>query len=360
MSQYDVLVIGAGQAGLAAGHALKQTGLGFTLLEAAGQPGGSWPQYYDSLTLFSPAKYCALPGLPFPGDQARYPDRDEAARYLRDYAEHMQLPIRTGSAVVAVRPRPGGHFEVELRDGTGLVAQAVIVATGQFGAPHVPDLPGMTEYTGELLHVSAYKRPEAYASRRVVVVGGGNSAVQVAVELDQVADVTLAIRSALRIREQRPLGVDLHHWLHYSGIDALPLGRRAAASVGVLDEGRYGAALAAGRPEQRAMFSSFTPDGVRWADGSEESIDAVVLATGYRPNLDFLPSAAFAPDGWPAHRRGLSTTLPGLAFVGLPGQTGVASAMLRGVGPDARHVIRRLSRVLRGTAAARLTEEVSA
>ncbi|HWL35515.1 MAG TPA: NAD(P)/FAD-dependent oxidoreductase [Frankiaceae bacterium] len=360
MSQYDVVVIGAGQAGLAAGHALRDTGLGFTVLEAGEQPGGSWPRFYDSLTLFSPARYCALPGLRFPGDQARYPHRDEAASYLRQYAERMRLPIRTRSRVAAVRPRTGSGFEVELADGTALVARAVVAATGQFGAPRVPDLPGMTEYAGELLHVSAYRRPDEYAGKRVVVVGGGNSAIQVAVELDQVADVTLATRSAVKIRRQRPLGIDLHHWLHYSRIDALPLGRRAAASVGVLDEGRYGAALAAGRPEPREMFSAFTPDGVRWADGSEEHVDAVVLATGYRPNLDFLPSASFEPDGWPAHRRGLSTTLPGLAFVGLPGQTGVASAMLRGVGPDARHVVRRLTRLLRAAPLLRSPREIPA
>jgi putative flavoprotein involved in K+ transport len=108
MPGYDVIVIGAGQAGLAAAHALGSTRLHFTVLEAGEQPGGSWPHFYDSLTLFSPAKYCALPGLPFAGDQRRYPHRDEAAAYLRQYAEHFQLPIRTGSRVAAVRSPRGG------------------------------------------------------------------------------------------------------------------------------------------------------------------------------------------------------------------------------------------------------------
>ena len=351
MSELDVVVIGAGQAGLAAGHALRSTGLSYALLEATDQPGGSWPQFYDSLTLFSPAKYCALPGLRFPGDQSRYPHRDEAVAYLRQYAEHLDLPVRTRSRVVAVHPQFDGGFDVELLDGTRLSAQAVIAATGQFGAPQVPHVPGVTRYTGELLHVSAYRCPEKYAGRRVVVVGGGNSAIQVAVELDEVADVTLTTRSPLKIRRQRPLGIDLHHWLHYSRVDALPLGRRAAASVGVLDEGRYRAALDAGRPAHRDMFSAFTPDGVRWADGSSEPVDAVVLATGYRPNFDYLPPAAFQADRWPAQHRGVSTTLPGLGFVGLPGQTGVASAMLRGVGPDAGRVVSRLSRQLQPSTA---------
>jgi len=345
MLEHDVIVIGAGQAGLAAAHALGCTDLHFTVLEAGEQPGGSWPHFYDSLTLFTPARYCALPGLPFPGDQGRYPHRDEAAAYLRQYVEHFDLPVRTGSRVAAVRTQPDG-FVAEVHGGESITARAVIAATGLFGAPQVPALPGLASYTGELLHAAAYRRPAPFTGKRVVVVGGGNSAIQIAVELAQVARVSLATKAPLRMRTQRPLGIDLHHWLHYSRIDRLPLGRRAAASVGVLDDGQYTAALAAGRPEQRDMFTTLTADGVGWPDGTSERVDAVVLGTGYRPALGFLPPAAYGPDGWPAQRRGISSTVPGLSYVGLPGQTGVASAMLRGVGPDAAHVVRELRRRL--------------
>jgi putative flavoprotein involved in K+ transport len=175
-----------------------------------------------------------------------------------------------------------------------------MAATGLFGAPRVPALPGLASYTGELLHAAAYRRPEAYTAKRVVVVGGGNSAIQIAVELAEVARVSLATRSPLKMRRQRPLGVDLHHWLHYSRIDRLPLGRRAAASVGVLDDGQYTAALASGRPERHDMLTTFTADGVRWSDGTHERVDTVVLGTGYRPALDPLPPEAVQPDGWPA------------------------------------------------------------
>jgi hypothetical protein len=236
--------------------------------------------------------------------------------------------------VVRHTVRPGAVRH--LANGDQLNARAVIAATGQFGAPQVPPLPSMDAYTGELLHVSSYRRPDTYEDRRVVVVGGGGSAIQVAVELAQVADVTLTTRSPLKTRKQRPLGIDLHHWLHCSGVDTLPLGRRAAASVGVLDDGRYTAALAAGRPAHREMFTTFTADGVRWAHAEDECIDAIILATGYRPHLGLLPGQAFEADGWPAHRHGVSTSLPGLGFVGLPGQHGLPSGMIRGVGPDAR------------------------
>jgi putative flavoprotein involved in K+ transport len=181
----------------------------------------------------------------------------------------------------------------------------------------------------------------------VVVVGRGNSAVQIAAELADLADITLAVRRPLRLRNQRPLGVDVHHWLRWTGLDRLPVGARRPAGAGVLDDGRLAAAIAAGRPETRPMFSRLTPAGVVWPDGREEPVDVVLLATGYRPELAYLAgTGALDERGRPVHCRGTSTTVPGLGYVGLPGQTGFASATVRGVGPDARRVLRRLRRQL--------------
>lgn len=352
MTDYDVLVVGAGQAGLAAGHALRGTGLRHLLLDASDGAGGSWPHYYDSLTLFSPARFSSLPGLRFEGGSRRYPAGSEVAAYLRSYAEHFAIPVRTGARVASVRAVAGSRFEVDLADGGVLRSRGVVAATGGFGNPYLPQVPGLEEYGGRVLHVAAYRRPDGLAGQRVVVVGAGNSAIQVAHELAHVAEVTLATRNPVSLRRQRPLGVDLHYWVAWSGIDRLPLGRRAGGAVGVLDQGRYAAALAAGRPDRRPMFTAFTPGGVLWSDGSTEAVDAVVFATGYRPDLGYLPAAALADDGWPVHHRGLSTTVPGLGFVGVPGQTGLASATLRGVGPDARRVVRRLRPRLTSSSAA--------
>jgi len=342
MTDFDVLVIGAGQAGLATGHPLRGTGLRHLLLESGDMIGGSWPKYYDSLTLFSPARFCSLPGLPMPGDQRRYPTRDEAVAYLQAYAEHFAVPVRTAARVVAVNAGGPAGLSVELSSGEVLRARAVVAATGGFGAPHLPRIPGQEQYAGRLLHVASYRRPEEFTGQRVVVVGAGNSAIQVAHELAQVADVSLTTRGDLKLRRQRPLGIDLHYWVAWSGLDRLPLGRRAGTSVGVLDDGTYTRAIAAGRPDRRDMFSELTPDGVRWRDGTIEDVDAVVLATGYRPDLTYLPRLALDSDGWPIHHRGVSRTVPGLGFVGLPGQTGLASATLRGVGRDADQVVLRL------------------
>lgn len=193
------------------------------------------------------------------------------------------------------------------------------------------------------------------------MVGAGNTAVQVAVELADVAQATLATRRPVKLVAQRPLGVDVHYWTRWSGLEAVPSGRRGISTVRVLDDGRYAAALAAGRPDWRPMFTRFTPDGVYWADGTVEDVDAVILATGYRPDMDYLAGAsALDGGGWPVHCRGVSRTVPRLGYVGLPGQTGFASATVRGVGADARRVVHHLTRALRSDSPAPATCRVPA
>jgi hypothetical protein len=194
---FDALVIGAGQSGLAAARALREAGAEPVVLEAASEPGGSWPHYYDSLTLFSPARYSALPGLPFPGDPGRYPRREEVTAYLRDYAARLDADIRTGSRVTAVTA-DGPFLAARLATGEELRARAVIAATGSFSRPHVPSLPGLEQFTGTLIHASRYRSPSPFAGKDVIVVGAGNSAVQIAAELAASAAVTLATRRPVR------------------------------------------------------------------------------------------------------------------------------------------------------------------
>jgi putative flavoprotein involved in K+ transport len=342
----DVVVVGAGQAGLAAGRALQQAGLEPVIVEASTEVGGSWSSYYDSLTLFSPARFSALPGMPLPGRPGRYPTRDEITAYLRGYAARFDLPVRTGSRVVDVA-WDGRMFQLALPGTDRLSARAVIAASGGFGRPHIPDLPGLAGFAGTLLHAGRYRRPEPFTGQRVVVVGAGNSAVQIAVELAGVGQVTLASRRPVRFQPQRPLGLDLHYWARWSGLEALPIQSDGARSVGVLDDGRYADALAAGRPDRRPMFDRLTATEVVWSDGTIEPVDAVILATGYRPDVGYLTGlGALNHDGWPVHCRGRSLTVPRLGYVGLPGQTGLASATIRGVAGDARRIARWLRRTL--------------
>lgn len=342
----DSLVIGAGQAGLAMAYHLRQHHLNFLVLEASDRPVGSWPLHYDSLRLFSPAKHAALPGLPFPGDPEHYPTRDEVVRYLSNYAARFSFPIRTGSLVTHVE-KEGDLFLAHTADGRQYAARTLIAATGTFRKPFSPALPGQKNFKGVVLHSLQYQIPQDFQGQRVVVVGAGNSAVQIAVELAQVARVTLATRRPVRFLPQRLLGRDIHDWLSWLKLDQLPLGwlRRVPPSTRVLDGGRYRKAIASGQPDERRMFHSFTTAGVRWPDGQEEPIDTVIFATGYRPNLDFLhiPSA-LNPSEEPDQKAGISQTIPGLYFVGLAGQRANASATLRGASLDAQIVVRHLAR----------------
>jgi putative flavoprotein involved in K+ transport len=348
----DTLVIGAGQAGLATGYQLQRGGRSFTILEAAAQPGGSWPHYYDSLRLFSPARFSSLPGLPFPGAPERYPARDEVIDYLRQYAEHFHLPIVTHARVVQVA-RDGEVFTVQTGDGRTFQARSLIATTGAFHRPYLPNVPGQDAFRGAVVHAFAYRDPALFQDQRVIVVGAGNSAVQIATELAQVARVTLASREPVRFVNQRPYGRDIHFWWWLTRFDTRPLDsalgtwlNRLADGKGprVLDTGIYRAALAAGKPDRRAMFTSFTDSGIIWDDGSAEDVDTVIFATGYRSNLAYLaPLGALDGEGQVLQRHGVSLAVPGLYFVGLSNQRTFASATLRGVGSDAAVVVRHLA-----------------
>jgi putative flavoprotein involved in K+ transport len=240
----DVIVIGAGQAGLAAGWHLRQQGVDFLILDEQQRPGGNWRNYYDSLKLFSPAAYSSLPGLAFPGEAKHYPSRNEVVTYLERYAERFQLPIRPNTRVAAVH-REETVFRVESADGQAFFAKALIVASGAFSRPYTPKIPGLDSFGGTRLHSAQYRNPEGFEGQRIVVVGAANSAVQIAHELAQVARVTLATHKAIRFTPQRIFGIEFHDWLKWTGLGKT----RWLSDQGtpVMDDGTYQRALKAGR-----------------------------------------------------------------------------------------------------------------
>ncbi|MEU4269364.1 NAD(P)-binding domain-containing protein [Streptomyces sp. NPDC026092] len=223
----------------------------------------------------------------------------------------------------------------------------VVAASGSFGRPYRPSLPGLEAFTGQALHVADYRDPAELAGQRVVVVGAGNSAVQVAAELSRASRTTLATRAPAKFARQRLLGRDLHFRLIRTGLDTAPLGGllRTPPAQPVLDDGRYRAALAAGLPDRRPMFTGLDGGKVTWADRSTEAVDSIILATGYRPDLPYLAHLDEALDasGRPRHRDGACLAHPGLAFVGLEWQRSLSSNSLRGCGRDAERAARRLA-----------------
>ncbi|PWK39779.1 flavin-containing monooxygenase [Actinoplanes xinjiangensis] len=347
MTSADLAVIGGGQSGLAAAHLAARRGLRPLVLDASTGPGGSWPSYYDSLTLFSPARFSGLPRMPFPADPDHYPVRDEVVDYLTAYTAALDADIRFGTRAERVTADDGGGgFVITTASGGIVRAPVVIAASGGFGRPFRPALPGLTSFTGRVLHAGEYRSPGGLAGARAVVVGGGNSAVQIAAELARVASVTITTRGPLRFQRQRILGRDFHWWLTRTRLDTSRWGPRlVAGTVPVIDDGRYRAALSAGRPDHRPLPQRFDGDRVVWADGTSERVDVVLLATGYRPDLPYLTgTGAVDAHGVPPHDAGVSTVLPGLGFVGLERQRSFASATLRGVGRDAAFVLDRLLR----------------
>jgi putative flavoprotein involved in K+ transport len=353
-SSRPIVIIGAGQSGLTAAHALKEAGLRPLVLEAGPRTAGSWPSYYDSLRVFSPARFSQLAGhRPFEGDPDRYPSRDEVAAYLEDFAAGLDVEIRTETPAVDVA-LDGGVYTVRTATGDAIEATGIVAASGSFTNPFRPVFPGQDAFTGHLLHAAEYRNPEPFTGRRVIVVGSGNSAVQIACELARHATVTIASRHPLHLVEQRPGGKDVHYALT-AGFDHLPAEWFARFVPGRLasDVDGYRDAFAQGLLDRREMFTGFGGDEIVWSDGTREHVDAVVFATGYRPSLPYLASlGALDGHGMPRHLGGISTSHPGLVYLGLEFQRAFASNTLRGVGRDAAHVIPPLAAYASGALAA--------
>ncbi len=208
----EVAVIGAGQAGLAMGYFLRRQGRRFVILERADSIGSAWRERWESLTLFTPRRYSALPGLPFPGDPDGYPTRDEVIAYLERYAETFELPIELNSEVKKLEQGDDGRFRLEV-DGRTIAADQVVVATGPFQTPYVPKLAEKLADDVFQTHAVGYRRPDDVPEGTVLVVGGGNTGFQIAKELSATHKVVLSVGSRQKPLPQRVLGRDLFWWL---------------------------------------------------------------------------------------------------------------------------------------------------
>ncbi|HEY7793350.1 MAG TPA: NAD(P)/FAD-dependent oxidoreductase [Gaiellaceae bacterium] len=338
---YDVVVIGAGQAGLAIGHFLGKQGRRFVIVEAADSVGSAWRNRWDSLVLFTSRRYDALPGLAFPGDPDGYPTRDEVVAYLERYAEHFELPIALSSPVRSLT-RAGDTFVVEA-DGKRIVADQVVVATGPFQAPNVPAIAG--GLSGEVFqtHSTGYRRPADVPEGRVLVVGGGNTGFQIAKELAASREAHLSIASRQTPLPQRLLGRDLFWWLTKLGLLSKSvesrLGRRAQERDTLIGSSPREVKRRGIQVRPRAVRADGRTIG--FADGTELEVDAVVWATGYRPDHSWIELPVTDDDGRLRHRRGV-TEVPGLYFLGLSWQHTRGSALLGFVADDAAFIAGRV------------------
>jgi putative flavoprotein involved in K+ transport len=339
----DVLVVGAGQAGLALGRHLQRREATFLLVDAHDRVGDVWRSRWDSLRLFTPAEHDGLPDLPFPAAAGAYPGKDAVADYLETYVRTFGLPVRLGTRATRLT-RDDAGFAVETTTGP-LTARQVVVATGPFSAPRIPALAAGLDPEVVALHSAAYRRPDDLPPGRVLVVGAGNSGVQIAEELAATGrSVSLAVGTRPRAVPQQPLGRDLFWWLTRTGLIRATvdsrLGRRFKGRELVIGTTWRGLQAAGVSLLPRAV--SATGRTVGLADGTTTEVDAVVWATGFTADHGWLDVPGALENGEPVHRRGLSP-VPGLAFLGLPWQHTRGSALLGFVAEDAAWLAGRLA-----------------
>jgi putative flavoprotein involved in K+ transport len=336
----EVVVIGGGQAGLAMGYHLARQGRDFTILEAAAEPAAAWRSRWDSLRLFTPARYDGLPGREFPADADSYPSRDQVVSYLTDYARDFELPVELNSPVRAVRRTESGYV-VELDDRTYDAGQ-VVVATGPFQDPCRPvNLAEGLDAGVVQLHSSEYRRPQDVPSGCVLVVGGGNSGYQIAEDLaaDPRRHVHLSVGSRQTPLPARIFGRELFSVLQATGLMnktvGSRLGRRLKDRDALIGSSNRKATRQGIQLQARAHAGSGT--AMVFEGGTSLTVDAVIWATGFDTDHSWIEVPVFDHDGHILHERGV-TAWPGLYFLGLPWLHTRGSALLGWVKNDAEHL----------------------
>lgn len=360
-----VLIVGAGPAGLAAAAELSRRGLPCRLFEKGPSLGTSWINTYDSLRLHTGRHMSTLPGLGYAAGTPLFPSRDQFVAYLRAFAEHFALGVETSSEVTALR-RGGRGWTAEV-NGTTAEGRAVVMATGIMSKPVVPELPGRDDFAGEVIHSVAYRNPEPFRGRRVLVVGAGNSGGEIASELGRAGiDTTVLVRRGANVVPRDIAGIPVQYLA--AAMRELPIGarRRLAGLIQRLSEARRGPpviprppwtpadavpiigfhlvdAIRAGQVSLKlGTIARLTPAGAEFSDGSRGAFDRIILATGFAPALDALGTLIRRDERGFALRadRVSSADQPDLYFVGHRYDTTGAIANIKA---DARLVARKVA-----------------
>jgi putative flavoprotein involved in K+ transport len=352
--EFDVIVIGGGQAGLSVGYHLTRAGARFVILDENERIGDSWRKRWDSLRLFTSAKFDGLDGMPFPARRNHFPTKDEMADYLEAYARHFRLPVRTGVRVERLCRR-GSHYIVRAGE-REFEADHVVVAMAKYQQPKVPAFAARLSREITQLHSKHYRNPGQLRPGAVLLAGGGNSGADIALEAARGGHETwMAGRDNGQVpfRPERfwgrnllqplVLGFVFHHLLTIR----TPMGRKVRPAI-----------LSKGAPLIRVKRSDVNAVGVRRVprvvgardgrplleDGRTLDVANVVWCTGFHAGFDWIDLPIFDDDGEVNHRCGVVESQPGLYFVGLPFLYSMSSSMVHGVGRDAARVVRAIAR----------------
>ena len=339
---FPVVIVGAGQAGLAAGYHLARARVPFVIFDANRRVGDSWRNRWGSLHLFTPARIDGLPGMHFPAGPNDLPSKDAMADYLEVYADHFKLPVRSGVRVTALDVVDGGY--VLTVDGRQVEADQVIVATGANQTPRIPAFAGELDPGIKQLSAGDYNHPSQLKPGGVLVVGAGNSGAEIALEAAKQHQTWLSGRST---GVGNPMVFSRPFWWLAMHIltNATPPGRKL-----VLKMSSEGAPLLRIRLEdlaaagiERVARTTGAEDGKpRLEDGHVLDVSNVVWCSGFRQDFEWIHLPVFDERGKPLHQRGVVTLQRGLYFIGLPFLYGVTSALVGGVGRDAEFVTRQV------------------
>jgi putative flavoprotein involved in K+ transport len=348
--EFDTVVIGGGQAGLAVGYYLKKRGRSFVILDANDQIGGSWrTRTWNSLRLFTPARYDGLPGWGYPGPGWSYPTAKELADYLEAYALRFELPVRSATAVKRLA-KEGERYVVDCGE-RRFVADSVVVATGFYGTPSVPDFASELDPRIVQMHSSEYRDPSQLRPGGVLLVGAGNSGADIGMEVSATHRIWLSGRDKgqvpVRIESRKARVVLPILWFVASHVLTVktPIGRKVRPHV-----------LAEGSPLIRVKSEDLLAAGVERVsktvgvldglpaleDGRVMDVANVIWCTGFRQDFSWIDVPVFGDDTQPMQERG-ATSEPGLYFVGLDFLYSFTSENVGGVGRDARHIARRIA-----------------
>jgi putative flavoprotein involved in K+ transport len=353
----DVIVIGGGQAGLSVGYYLAKRGLRFVILDANLRVGDSWRKRWDSLKLFTPARFDALDGLPFPLDPNAFPTHQQMADYLESYAAHFNLPVRSGVRVESLTKRDGRY--VVKANGLELEADQVVVAMASYQQGRLPELARQLRPDTLQLHSSAYRNPEQLREGPVLLVGAGNSGAEIGLELAKLGrKVWLSGRDTGKVPVRitgfwgtRLFGPLILRFLFHRLLTiATPFGRKARAKMmkggTPLIRTQQPDLLAVG-VERCARVSETRAGQPMLADGTVLDVANVIWCTGYDPGFSWIKLPVFDDHGEPQHWGGVVKDQPGLYFVGLHFLYSMSSTMIHGVGRDARRIVATLAKQAR-------------
>jgi putative flavoprotein involved in K+ transport len=350
--RFDVVIVGAGQAGLAVGYYLARSGIDFVTLDAADRVGDSWRQRWDSLRLFTPARYDRLPGLRFPGPAWSFPRKDDVADYLESYARRFALQVRSGVRVDRLSWH-GDHYVVAAGD-RRFLAGSVVVATGAFQTPWVPGFASEVDPGIVTMHSSDFRNASQLNDGEVLVVGAGNSGAEIALDVSRTHRTWLSGRDTgeeapFRIGSLPDRLLTPPLWFLLSRV----LTVNTSAGRKLREKG-----LSAGAPLVRVKPDDLTAAGVERVprttgtraghpvleDGRVMSAANIIWCTGFREDFGWIDLPVLDKGGAPLHRRGVVAAQPGLYFVGQFFLSSITSSLLGGVGKDARYVARHIAR----------------